>query len=64
MPWGTQRKIQQHAKDIVEDASSAKECVLVLTESHYGSGKALLVSQILNADEQTIERIVSEMEKK
>ena len=37
--------------------------VIQVIEHKHGSGKALLVSQILNADEQTIERVLKELEK-
>ncbi len=41
------------------DTSQAIE----LLERHYGSAKAQLVSDILNADEQTIERVLRELER-
>jgi hypothetical protein len=37
--------------------------IIEMIEDEYGSGKAQLVSDILNADEQTIERIMKAMEK-
>ena len=37
--------------------------IIVAVEAGYGSGKALLVSQILNADKETIERVMKAMEK-
>jgi len=63
MPWSIQKQVYQHAREVTEDACAGKECILVLTERHFGSGKSQLVSDILNADEQTIERVLKELEK-
>ena len=48
-----------------DDEKTAIEAstIITLVECHAGSGKALLVSQILNADEETIERVMRELEK-
>jgi len=44
--------------------TSKLDLFIEYVESEYSSGKAQLVSDILNADEQTIKRIVIELEKK
>jgi hypothetical protein len=46
-----------------EKAAIEASTIITLVECHAGSGKALLVSQILNADEETIERVMKELEK-
>jgi uncharacterized alpha/beta hydrolase family protein len=53
-----------YVSDESYERATKQQCdVVELTEYMYGSGKALLVSQILNADEQTIERVLKAMEK-
>ena len=42
--------------------NDTNECIEKI-EAHYGSGKAQLVSDILNADKETIERVLKELEK-